>query len=227
MRSATEYTDGLLGLPTSPQLATHKERSGGTQVGLCPCFRIAAGEFMHIYAILKEERLSWRDDFFDVSQLSVPRSTSEVLERLNLNLPFYAANYMTVCIVVTSLLLFLNPYFLILLCSLVLLLRGLFLHGKYQGRPNHCIYIGGVTVSYYRLLIVTLFVLFLFPVVWSGILNLLFLLLVGAALVLPHAVSRRPVYFHDEELEKRRPKALQYVVVFLLHFLSYMESPNK
>ncbi|KEG12106.1 putative RAB-interacting protein [Trypanosoma grayi] len=173
---------------------------------------------------LQKEQLPWKKDFFNYKQFFMPKSSSEAIERLNLNLPFYGANYAVVFYSATlPFLLLYDPVFFVLLLVSAILVHSIHLHEKKRAKCGANMCIGGVSILYQNLVdvyIIILWILFFFR---DGLRTLGLVLLLNSILILPHALWRRPTYFDDEELEKLRPKTVQYIITLVLLVLAYLE----
>ncbi|ORC90614.1 putative RAB-interacting protein [Trypanosoma theileri] len=181
-------------------------------------------KMMEIRGELRKEQLPWMEDFLDQKQFVLPKSKGEALERLNLNLPYYGANYIVVFYTLTlPFLVVYDPLFFLLVFLSAILLHTIHLREKKRSRFAAHISISGICVSYKRIVdlyIIILLGLFLF---WDGLRTVGIVLLINGLVILPHAVWRRPTYFDDEELEKLRPKMVQYIISLILLILVYLE----
>ncbi|ESS65485.1 hypothetical protein TCDM_06078 [Trypanosoma cruzi Dm28c] len=83
--------------------------------------------------------------------------------------------------------------------------------------------IGGISVHYQRLADIYFIALLLLFVFGNGLRTVGLVLLINTVLIIPHALLRRPTYFDDEELEKMRPKVVQYIITLVLLLLAYLE----
>lgn len=178
----------------------------------------------HVFRIIEEDRLPWKADFVDVHKLRLPRKMKEVAGRLNLNIPYYASNYVEVFYVVTMPFLFFynTPFFLVTFATMVMI------HSVTLRRKNTQVYGESVTifgrpVTYRNLAHVLLFAFAMLFMFFNGLRTLVWVLVLNTCVIVPHAVIRKPTYFDDEELEKCRPKLAQYAIVLLLLALDYLE----
>nr|CCC94260.1 putative RAB-interacting protein [Trypanosoma congolense IL3000] len=210
-------------LPSQQRKLKEKHHSGG-RFWLSSQIWLVVSQPFEAYAVLEQERLSWFDDFLDTRQFALPRSMSEVLERLNLNIPFYAANYAILCTTLSFLfLLFINPLLLVLVFPSSLLARSAIRYAKRSEGFEHNINPSAANIAYFHFLVTCSTILLLIHVFLIGLFYIVVLLVTNSVVLLSHAVLRRPVYFHDVELEKLRPKTFQYVILLLLSVLECME----
>lgn len=182
---------------------------------------------LHIYFMrnmIKENELSWRDDFLLLHMMSIPKS-SELFMRLNLNVPYYIYNYVHLMFLVTfPMLVWYNiPYLLVLTanvwCCFLIVHDSFATTGKKRGyikfmRYNvRFVYVG-------HLFVLSWIVILLF---FNGARTALYVTLANLAVVVPHALLRRPTFFDDEEMEKLRPKMVNYILMMVFILLSYLE----
>ncbi|KAF8297482.1 hypothetical protein TcYC6_0078780 [Trypanosoma cruzi] len=173
---------------------------------------------------LQKEELPWIRDFFDREQFCFPKNFGEVASRLNLNIPFFAANYAVIFYTVTlPFLIFYDPLFFVLFCVSALLVHSIQLSRKKRSRYGTTMRIGGISVHYQRLADIYFIALLLLFVFGHGLRTVGLVLLINTVLIIPHALLRRPTYFDDEELEKMRPKVVQYIITLVLLLLAYLE----
>lgn len=207
-------------------------RSGGTPLVPPPREkkRAAADEcdtpqrLRKLHGALRGEKSPWAKNFFEAGQFDFPGSVKEALDRLNLNLPFYAASYAVVFYAVTlPLLLYLDPLFLLFFSIAVALVHAVRRREKTQPKCGGKMCIGGLTVSYTRLVDINLFVFLMLCVFRDGLRTLCVVILMNGCFIIPHAALRRPTYFDDAELEKTRPKMVQYIIMLVLLLLVYLE----
>ncbi|RNF21263.1 putative RAB-interacting protein [Trypanosoma conorhini] len=205
---------------TEEQQQQHPPREGGV-------FALARDVVLQVWNIVKElqkEELPWMKDFFDREQFVPPKSLGDAVSRANLNLPFYAANYAVICyVVLLPFLLLYNPLFFVLIGVSAVTLHSIYLAERQRSVYGTRMCIGGFSVLYRRLADVFLVVLLLLFLFGDGLRTMGAVLFITGVLVLPHAVLRRPTYFDDEELEKLRPKMVQYIIIFVLLLLAYLE----
>jgi PRA1 family protein 1 len=187
-------------------------------------FRCYASHLCHLFRAIEEDRLPWRADFADVHKMRFPHKLKEIAGRLNLNIPYYSANYIEVFYVVTMpFLLFYNtPFFLVTLLTMVLI------HSVTLRRKNTRVYGESVTVlgwsiSYRNLAHILLFAFVVLFMFFNGLKTMLWVFALNLSVIVPHAMIRKPTYFDDEDLEKCRPKLGQYAIVLLLLALNYLE----
>lgn len=186
--------------------------------------RCYVGHLKHVFKIIEEDRLPWQADFADIHKLRLPRKMKEVAGRLNLNIPYYASNYVEVFYVVTMPFLFVynTPFFLVTFVTMVMI------HSVTMRRKNTQVYGESVTVlgrpiTYRNLAHILLFAFAMLFMFFNGLRTLMWVVVLNVCVIVPHAVIRKPTYFDDEELEKCRPKLAQYAIVLLLLALDYLE----
>lgn len=178
----------------------------------------------YVMSFIRENELSWRDDFLLFHMMSIPKS-SELFMRLNLNVPYYIFNYIQLMFLVTfPMLLWYNiPYLLILAanvwCSFLIVHDSFAKTGKKRGYIQVLQY--NVRFLYFGHFFLAAWVFIL--VFFNGVKTSLYVTLVNLAVVIPHALLRRPTFFDDEEMEKLRPKMVNYVLMLLFILLSYLE----
>nr|CCC52144.1 putative RAB-interacting protein [Trypanosoma vivax Y486] len=164
------------------------------------------------FNVLHKEQLPWLDDFFNTSDFSLPHSASDVLERLNLNLPYYAANYVIALfpLVATMLLWCGTLFFLAVAFSFIVVSVA---HRIATRCRDPMIYLFLVPI--------------VAPLLYWNLTTLVTFFATSVVLIITHAVCRRPTYFDDEELEKLRPKSVQYLLMGCLMFLCLLEGGDK
>ncbi|KAH9578373.1 Prenylated rab acceptor PRA1 [Trypanosoma melophagium] len=181
-------------------------------------------KLVEIRDVLRRDQLPWLDDFFDRKQFVLPKSKEEAIERLNLNLPYYGANYIVVFYTITlPFLMVYDPLFFLLVSLSAILLHTIHLRERRRSYFGANITIAGISIQYKRLVdfhIIILLTLFFFR---DGLRTVGIVLLINSLIILPHAVWRKPTYFDDEELEKLRPKMMQYIISLVLLILVYLE----
>lgn len=181
-------------------------------------------DFLDFFLMLHESGLSWRDDFFFFHAMSIPK-VSEVFMRFNLNVPYYIYNYIQIMIVVTvPMLLCYNLLFLVVLAANCVVIDAL-AEGKLKKSPGNTgvVQLLGydVRVSHFGHFFLLLWlIVFLF---FNGCKTACYLFLLNFLVVVPHALLRTPTLFDDEEMEKLRPKLINYVLMAVLLFLVYLE----
>ncbi|KPA81189.1 hypothetical protein ABB37_04527 [Leptomonas pyrrhocoris] len=187
-------------------------------------FRYYVSHLKHLYETIEEDRLPWKTDFADAQKMGFPRKVKEVAGRLNLNIPYYSSNYVEVFYVVTMpfLLVFNTPFFLVTFLTMAMI------HSVALRRRNTQVYGESVTVlgrpiSYRNLAHVLLFAFVMLFMFFNGLKTMMWVIVLNLCVIVPHAVLRKPTYFDDEELEKCRPKLIQYGIVLLLLGLDYLE----
>lgn len=174
---------------------------------------------------LEQNRLSWRDDFFFFSAMSLPRS-SELFLRINLNVPYYFYNYLQVMlmVLVPFLLIYSIPFLLLASVNCFVLYRTLLNAMTKDEKVKHEVVLP--FFPYIRLshrghfFVLAWLLLFLFA---GGVKTMIYVGFLIGLIVMPHALLRTPVFFDDEEMEKLRPKLLDYVLMLVFLGLSYLE----
>ncbi|RNF04445.1 putative RAB-interacting protein [Trypanosoma rangeli] len=229
LSATSSYTAGEL-LPeiqTTTSPTTEEQQQYQHPMNVSGALSILRDVVQQVWKVIKElhkEELPWLKDFFDREQFIPPNDFGDVVSRLNLNLPFYAANYVVICYtVVLPFLLLYDPLFFAILCVFTVTVHSIYLVERKRPKCGSKMYIGGFSVLYRRLADIFLVVLLLLFLFWDGLRTLGLVLLINSVLVLPHAVLRRPTYFDDEELEKLRPKMVQYIIILVLLLLAYLE----
>lgn len=171
--------------------------------------------------------LSWIDDFFSLELMSIPKK-SEFFMRLNLNVPYYFLNYALLIIIGTfPTLLFLNiPYFVVLVANVFCCFRIFFASLSSPNEGKSCIkihrwYVPFAYVGHFFVLL-WLIIFFFFDGIRTGF----YIITLNCILVFPHALLRKPTFFDDEEMEKLRPKLLDYLLMLAFILLAYLEGDS-
>lgn len=172
-----------------------------------------------------EYHLLWKDDFFSFERMSIPRK-SELFARVNLNVPYYFLNYALLMIIVTfSTLVLINiPYFLTLLANAIGFFRMFYASfiSPIKGKKNRIkIFQWYPPFSYIGHFLVLLWIGVLFFA--DGFRAGFIVIFLNCIVVFPHALLRNPTVFDDEEMEKLRPKLLDYLLSAAFVLLSYLE----
>ncbi|KPI85020.1 hypothetical protein ABL78_5929 [Leptomonas seymouri] len=182
------------------------------------------GHLRYLYETIEADRLPWRTDFADMQKMRLPRSAKEMVGRLNLNIPYYSSNYIEVSYAVTMpfLLVYNIPFFLVTFLTLAMI------HSIRFRRRNTRVYGESVTVlgrpiSYRNLAHILLFAFAMLFMFFSGLKTMIWAIVLNLCIIVPHAAIRKPTYFDDEELEKCRPKLVQYGIILVLLALDYLE----
>lgn len=172
-----------------------------------------------------EYHLLWKDDFFSFERMSIPRK-SELFARVNLNVPYYFLNYALLMLIVTfSTLVLINiPYFLTLLANAICFFRIFYASfiSPIKGKKNRIkIFQWYPPFSYigHFLILLWLVVVFFADGFRAGFI----VIFLNCIVVFPHALLRNPTVFDDEEMEKLRPKLLDYLLSAAFVLLSYLE----
>eukprot|EP00796_Vickermania_ingenoplastis_P004457 gene4457-3252_t len=180
-----------------------------------------ADAFMNM---LDQNHLSWRDDFFFFHAMSVPKK-SQIFMRLNLNIPYYFYNYMQLTILATvPMLLLYNIPFLLLLASNCLCIYAI----VRDAFTNDAKRTGVLTVCGHKIRVsyCVHFFLFLWLIIilfFNGVRTFFYVMVLNGIVVIPHALVRNPTFFDDEEMEKLRPKLINYLLMLVFVTLLYLE----
>lgn len=176
---------------------------------------------------VEDDRLPWRSDFMDPKKLSFP-SKKDIKPRLNLNLPYYASNYIELnYMLCMPMLLILNPAFFFVAALACLAMHSIAIRKKCTDAYGGEFAFLGRVIPYKVLghvMVVTLIILLLF---FNGFRSLGHIILFNCCTVVPHALLRNVTYFDDEELEKCRPKLFQYLLILVFLLLSYIEGASE
>ncbi|GET91903.1 hypothetical protein, conserved [Leishmania tarentolae] len=168
--------------------------------------------------------LPWTTDFADMHKMELPRKAKEIVWRLNLNIPYYSSNYIEIFYVVTMPLLFVyNTPFCIVTFLAIVIINSIRTQKKKTHEYGDGVVVLGRQIRYRilgHLLVCALAVLFIF---FNGLRTLLWVILLNTCIIVPHALMRKPTYFDDEDLEKCRPKMVQYAICLVIMVLAYLE----
>lgn len=199
-------------------------RHGGGGFSVANEWHCFARYILRLREAVEEDRLPWATDFFDMKKMRRPRNGAEAVSRLNLNIPYYAANYLEICYAVTfPFLFFYNwPFFVVLVTSCVLV-HSIEMRKQQTHSYGTAAAVFGRRVGYHtlgHLLLGCCVILFAF---FGGLKTVSLVLLLTGGIVIPHALLRRTTFFDDEEMEKCRPKLLQYALTIVFLALCYLE----
>ncbi|CCW66243.1 unnamed protein product [Phytomonas sp. Hart1] len=179
---------------------------------------------INMYKNVDNERLPWKSDFMNLDRMSMPANSKEMLSRINLNIPYYALNYMELsCVITLPFLYFYNfPYFVVYSIT-CMLLYSVLVNGIESSQSHNYVCFCGLQISYHNLghsLLFAYGVIFIFS---EGVKTWLLVTLMNLFIIIPHALWRTPTYFDDEKLEKCRPRLVRNALMLLMLFLVYLE----
>ncbi|CAG9580731.1 conserved hypothetical protein [Leishmania major strain Friedlin] len=174
--------------------------------------------------MIENDRLPWMTDFADIHKMELPRKAKEIAWRLNLNIPYYSSNYIEIFYVVTMPLLFMcnTPFFVVTLLA-ILIIHSIQKHKKKMHEYGDSVVLLGRRIRYRQLGHLLVFALVMLLIFFKGLRTLLWVLLLNVCIIVPHALIRKPTYFDDEDLEKCRPKMVQYAICLVILVLAYLE----
>ncbi|CBZ29955.1 conserved hypothetical protein [Leishmania mexicana MHOM/GT/2001/U1103] len=174
--------------------------------------------------MIKDDRLPWMTDFADIHKMELPRKAKEIAWRLNLNIPYYSSNYIEIFYVVTMPLLFVynTPFFVVTFLAIVII-HSIRMHKKKTHEYGDSIVMLGRRIRYRKLGHLLVFAMVMLLMFFDGLRTLMWVLLLNVCIIVPHALLRKPTYFDDEDLEKCRPKMVQYAICLVILVLAYLE----
>lgn len=177
-----------------------------------------------LHSAVDEDCLPWLTDFADLHKMRLPKKPKEIGGRLNLNIPYYSSNYIEIFYVLTfPFLLFYNPLFFVVLLLACFFIQSTVMRKKVTQRYGAAVIVLGRKLPYRilgHIFVCTTVVLSMF---FNGLATFGWVLLINLSVVIPHAILRKPTYFDDEDLEKCRPKLVQYALMLLFLGLAYLE----
>lgn len=182
------------------------------------------GFMHHLWESLEEDRLPWTNDFLDLRKMRRPKNKKEALSRLNLNIPYYASNYVEIFYAITLPFLFLYnlPFFIVVVTTCVLI-HSISMRRKELQHYDKKATVFGHEIPYHTLghtLLLCQVILFVF---FNGLNTVVLVLVLNGCVIIPHALLRRTTFFDDEDMEKCRPKLGQYALSLLFLTLCYLE----
>ncbi|TPP53716.1 PRA1 family protein [Leishmania donovani] len=178
----------------------------------------------NFYKMIEDDRLPWMTDFADIHKMELPRKAKEIAWRLNLNIPYYSSNYIEIFYVVTMPLLFVcnTPFFVVTFLAIVII-HSIRMHKKKTHEYGDSVVVLGQQIRYRQLGHLLVFAFVMLLMFFNGLRTLLWVLLLNVCIIVPHALMRKPTYFDDEDLEKCRPKMVQYAICLVILVLAYLE----
>lgn len=216
---AKRITCSLASIPVSYFSSSNvKSFSIGNEIGY------KARRLRHFYKMIKDDRLPWMTDFADIHKMELPRKAKEIAWRLNLNIPYYSSNYIEIFYVVTMPLLFVynTPFFVVTFLAIVII-HSIRMHKKKTHEYGDSIVMLGRRIRYRKLGHLLVFAMVMLLMFFDGLRTLMWVLLLNVCIIVPHALLRKPTYFDDEDLEKCRPKMVQYAICLVILVLAYLE----
>ncbi|CCW63151.1 unnamed protein product [Phytomonas sp. EM1] len=179
---------------------------------------------LNIYKRVDKDRLPWQSDFMNLDRMSFPSNSKEVLSRINLNVPYYALNYLELsCMITLPFLFFYNLPFFVVYFITSMLVYGVLVNGIKTSQSHNFVCLWGFQIAYHILGHTLLFAYLVILLFFDGVKTGLVVFWMNLLIVIPHAIWRTPPYFDDEKLEKCRPRLVRYALMLIMLFLVYLE----
>lgn len=177
-----------------------------------------------MHKLTTRDVLPWRTDFLARSRMELCLKPGEMLLRLNLNVPYYYANYLILsyAIVLPFLLLY-DPLFLFVTGLCICAVYKIVIQRRTTGSLGDSMKVFHRRVTY-RTLAHCFFAAYLFLFAFrQGAVTFILMCVLVNCIIIPHAVCRRPTFFDEEDLEKCRPMLVKYAGLLLVLLLAYIE----